>query len=313
MDISASLVKDLREKTGAGMMDCKKALTEVGGDLDKAVELLRKKGLAAAAKKAGRIASEGAVGSYLTADGRVGALVEVNCETDFVARNEEFVAFVKDVAQQAAEKATTETGVGADLLAQPSVAEAGQTLNEVLNTKVAKIGEKIDIRRFARYTAEGTNLVGTYIHLGGKIGVLIELISDKDISTSGDAQELARDLAMQVAASSPAFVSRTEVPAEQTEAERRILSEQDEIKAKPEAVRGKIVEGRINKYFEQVCLLEQPFIKEPGKSVTDVINERASKLGAKMSVKRFARFVLGEGIEKKVEDFAAEVAAQMGK
>lgn len=313
MEISASLVKELREKTGAGMMDCKKALTEVDGDIEKAIELLRKKGLAAAAKKAGRIASEGAIGSFVSADGRVGAIVEVNCETDFVARNEEFVALVKDLARQSAEKATATEGEGAMLLDTPFVTEPGSTVAEVINAKVAKIGEKLDFRRFVRYEAEGTNLVGTYIHLGGKIGVLIEVVSDKDLSAKGDAQELARDLAMQVAASSPTCVRREEVPSEQIETERRILSEQDEIKSKPEAIRGKIVEGRINKYFEQVCLLEQAFIKDPGKSVTDVIKERSAKLGATMTVKRFARFVLGEGLEKRSDDFAAEVMAQMGK
>lgn len=313
MEISAALVKDLREKTGAGMMDCKKALTETSGDLDAAIELLRKKGLAAAAKKASRIASEGSIGSFVAPGGRVGGLVEVNCETDFVARNEEFQALVKDVARQVVEKTTAESGAGADLADQPFVGDAGMTVSEAVNAKVAKIGEKLDIRRFVRYQADGNGLVGSYIHLGGKIGVLVELSSDKDLSQSAEAQELARELAMQVAASSPQFTRRDEVPAEQTESERRILAEAEDIKSKPEQVRGKIVEGRINKYFEQVCLLEQAFIKDPGKSVTDVIKERASKLGATMTVRRFARFVLGEGLEKKSEDFAAEVMAQMGK
>jgi elongation factor Ts len=313
VEISAALVKDLREKTGAGMMDCKKALTETSGDLDAAIELLRKKGLAAAAKKASRIASEGSIGSFVAPGGRVGGLVEVNCETDFVARNEEFQALVKDVARQVVEKTTAESGAGADLADQPFVGDAGMTVSEAVNAKVAKIGEKLDIRRFVRYQADGNGLVGSYIHLGGKIGVLVELSSDKDLSQSAEAQELARELAMQVAASSPQFTRRDEVPAEQTESERRILAEAEDIKSKPEQVRGKIVEGRINKYFEQVCLLEQAFIKDPGKSVTDVIKERASKLGATMTVRRFARFVLGEGLEKKSEDFAAEVMAQMGK
>jgi len=313
VEISAALVKDLREKTGAGMMDCKKAPTETSGDLDAAIELLRKKGLAAAAKKASRIASEGSIGSFVAPGGRVGGLVEVNCETDFVARNEEFQALVKDVARQVVEKTTAESGAGADLADQPFVGDAGMTVSEAVNAKVAKIGEKLDIRRFVRYQADGNGLVGSYIHLGGKIGVLVELSSDKDLSQSAEAQELARELAMQVAASSPQFTRRDEVPAEQTESERRILAEAEDIKSKPEQVRGKIVEGRINKYFEQVCLLEQAFIKDPGKSVTDVIKERASKLGATMTVRRFARFVLGEGLEKKSEDFAAEVMAQMGK
>ncbi len=310
MEISASLVKELREKTGAGMMDCKKALTETEGNLEAAVELLRKKGLAAAAKKASRIASEGLVGSFVTTDGRTGGLVEVNCETDFVARNEEFQALVKDVARQVVEKAASNEGVGSDLMEQPFVGDQSITVADLINQKVAKIGEKIDIRRFVRYQAEANGLVGSYIHLGGKIGVLIELSSSTDLSGNAAAQELARDLAMQVAASQPQFVRRDEVPAEQIDAERRILAEADEIKNKPEAVRPKIVEGRINKYFEQVTLLEQPFIKDPGKNVTEVIKER---VGGDVSVRRFARFVLGEGLEKRTEDFAAEVAAQMGK
>lgn len=310
MDISASLVKELREKTGAGMMDCKKALTETAGDLEQAVDLLRKKGLAAAAKKASRIASEGLVGAFVTPDGRSGAMVEVNCETDFVARNEEFQTLVKDVARQAVEKAPSNEGLGADLMEQAFVGDQSLTVSDLINQKVAKIGEKIDIRRYVRYQAEANGLVGSYIHLGGKIGVLIELTSGKDLSGSTAAHDLARDLAMQVAASQPLFVRRDEVPAEQIETERRILSEADEIKNKPEAVRPKIVEGRINKYFEQVCLLDQAFIKDPGKSVTEVIKER---MGADVSVRRFARFVLGEGLEKRTEDFAAEVAAQMGK
>jgi len=313
VEITASLVKELREKTGAGMMDCKKALTEVGGDMEQAVDYLRKKGLAAAAKKAGRIASEGLVGSYISEDGKVGALVEVNCETDFVARNPEFVDLVNDLAHHSAAKAEKLAGTGEDLLNQPFISDASITVNDVLNQKVAKIGEKIDFRRFVRFQAEGNNLVGSYIHLGGKIGVLVELVSDKDLSASPEARDLARDVAMQVAASNPTFVRRDEVPAAQTEAERKILAEQEDIKSKPEAVRAKIVEGRINKYFEQVCLLEQSYIKDPSQTVSDMLRARGTALNATLTVLRFTRYVLGEGIEKPQEDFAAEVMAQMGQ
>lgn len=311
--ISAQDVKRLRDITGAGMMDCKKALAETGGDMEQAVEFLRKKGLAAAAKKAGRIASEGLVGAYVSDNGKVGAMVEVNCETDFVARNPEFVDLVNDLARQTAEKATAASGAGDDLLSQPYIADASQTVNDVLNQKVAKIGEKISFRRFARFQAEGNNLVGTYIHLGGKIGVLVELEADKDLAASPEARELARDVAMQIAASNPLFVRRDEVPAEQIDAERRILAEQEDIKAKPEAVRPKIVEGRINKYFEQVCLLEQAYIKDPSQTVTDMLRARGNAVNATVTVRRFTRYVLGEGIEKRQEDFAAEVMAQMGQ
>lgn len=313
MEITASLVKELREKTGAGMMDCKKALSETNGDMDAAIEFLRKKGLAAAAKKAGRIASEGLVGAFISENGKVGALVEVNCETDFVARNPEFVDLVNDLARQAAEKAEKTEGTGEDLLAQPFINDASQTVSEVVNQKVAKIGEKIDLRRYARYEAQGNNLIGSYIHLGGKIGVLVELEADKDIAGMAEARELARDVAMQIAASNPSFVRREEVPAEQIETERRILAEAEDIKSKPEAVRPKIIDGRINKYFEQVCLLEQAYIKDPAQTVSDMLRSRGSALNATVTVRRFVRYVLGEGIEKRQEDFAAEVMAQMGQ
>jgi len=313
VEITASLVKELREKTGAGMMDCKKALAEVGGDMEAAIDYLRKKGLAAAAKKAGRVASEGLVGAYISENGKVGALVEINCETDFVARNPEFVDLVGDLARQAAEKAESPAGTGEDLMGQPFVTAEGQSVSEVINQKVAKIGEKIDFRRFARFQAEGNNLIGSYIHLGGKIGVLVELEADKDIAASPEARDLARDVAMQSAASNPTFVRREEVPAEQIENERKILSEQEDIKSKPEAVRPKIVEGRINKYFEQVCLLEQAYIKDPSLTVSDMLRSRGSAVNATVTVRRFTRYVLGEGIEKRQEDFAAEVMAQMGQ
>lgn len=313
MEITASLVKELREKTGAGMMDCKKALAEVGGDMEQAVDYLRKKGLAAAAKKAGRIASEGLVGAYIAETGKIGAMVEINCETDFVARNPEFVDLISDLARQAAEKATAPEGTGEDLLAQPFVTDAAQTVNDVLNQKVAKIGEKIDFRRYARFQAEGNNMIGSYIHLGGKIGVLVELEANLDIAQLPEARDLARDVAMQIAASNPTFVRREEVPSAQIEAERKILAEQEDIKSKPEAVRPKIVEGRINKYFEQVCLLEQAYIKDPSQTVSDMLRVRGGALNAMVTVRRFTRYVLGEGIEKRQEDFAAEVMAQMGQ
>ena len=288
--ITASLVKELREKTGAGMMDCKKVLTETDGDLEKASELLRERGITKAAKKSGRIAAEGLVDAYISEDGKVGAVVEVNAETDFVAKNEEFKSFVADVAKQVVEKnpATVE-----ELLAQPSISEEGKTVSEVLVDKIAKIGENMTIRRFARFESEG--LVEKYIHANGKIAVLINMKNGN--------QEIAKDVCMQIAAARPEFVNRTQVPAERLEKEKEILMAQTMNEGKPEAIAEKIVIGRLNKFYEEICLVDQEFVKDPSKKVSDILN------GAE--VVEFARFEKGEGIEKKEENFAEEVAAQM--
>jgi elongation factor Ts len=297
-EISAALVKELREKTGVGMMDCKKALAETNGDIEAAMDLLRKKGMAKAAAKGSRVATEGLVGSFLGSDGLAGALVEVNCETDFVARNEEFVALVGDVARFVLTNSAEATGTGEQLLALSSW-EAGKTVDEVIKEKIQKIGEKIDIRRFVRYSVSAGSIVSSYIHLGGKIGVLVEL------KGSGDLGGLARDVAMHVAASQPQYVTRDEVPVEQVSKEKEILMAQPDLQSKPEAVRAKMVEGRIGKYFEQICLNEQPFVKDPSQTVGQLLQQAGA------SVVRFKSFGLGEGLEKKVDNFAEEVAAFM--
>ena len=242
--VTAALVKELREKTGAGMMDCKKVLTETDGDLEKASELLRERGIAKAAKKSGRVAAEGLVEAYVTEDGKVGAIVEVNAETDFVAKNEEFKTFVMDVAKQ----------VVKNLLAEPSIAVEGKTVNEVLIDKIATIGENMTIRRFARFeTTDG--LVEKYIHGDGKIAVLVNM-------TNGN-KELAKDVCMQIAAARPEFVNREQVPAERLEKEKEILKAQTMNEGKPEAIAEKIVMGRINKFYEEICLVDQEFVKDP--------------------------------------------------
>ena len=288
--ITAALVKELREKTGAGMMDCKKVLTETDGDLERASELLRERGIAKAAKKSGRVAAEGLVEAYVSEDGKVGAVVEVNSETDFVAKNEEFKTFVMDVAKQIVKNnpATVE-----DLLAQPSIAVEGKTVNEVLIDKIATIGENMSIRRFARFESKG--LVEKYIHGNGKIAVLI--------SMENGNSELAKDICMQIAAARPEFVSREQVPADRLEKEKEILKAQTMNEGKPEAIAEKIVMGRINKFYEEVCLVDQEFVKDPSMKVSQVLKDA--------KVVEFARFEKGEGIEKKEENFAEEVMKQL--
>ncbi|MEB3283763.1 MAG: translation elongation factor Ts [Candidatus Sericytochromatia bacterium] len=293
-EISAALVKELREKTNVGMMDCKKALTETNGDMEAAIDLLRKKGMAKAAAKGSRIATEGLVGSAIS--GQAASLVEVNCETDFVARNETFLAAVNAVASFVIDKAPSDEGTGADLL-DLSGWDAGKTVDESIKEAIQKTGEKIDIRRFVRYQAAPGGTLGSYIHLGGKIGVLVEL-------QGGDAA-LAKDIAMHVAASQPQFISREEVPADVVEKEKEILLAQPDLQSKPENVRAKMVEGRIGKFFEQICLVDQAFVKDPGVKVHELL----AKSGA--SIARYTRYGLGEGLEKKQENFAEEVASYM--
>ena len=290
--VTASLVKELREKTGAGMMDCKKVLTETDGDLEKAMELLRERGIAKAAKKSGRVAAEGLVDGYISENGKIGAIVEVNSETDFVGKNEEFKNFVKDVARQVVEKnpATVE-----DLLAQESIAEQGKTVNEVLVNKIATIGENMTIRRFARFESEG--LVEKYIHGDGKIAVLV--------SMKKGTPEVAKDVCMQIAAARPEYLNEESVPSERIEKEKEILKAQTMNEGKPEVIAEKIVEGRIGKFFAEICLVEQQFVKDPNIKVSQLLKEKDSE------VVEFARFEKGEGIEKKEENFAEEVMKQL--
>ncbi len=290
--ITAELVKQLREKTGAGMMDCKKVLTETNGDEEKAIELLRERGIAKAAKKSDRIAAEGLVTTYVTADQKVGAVVEVNAETDFVAKNEEFRNFVADIAKQVAEKnpATVE-----DLLAQTSMAETDKTVQDVLTNKIATIGENMSIRRFERFESNG--LVESYIHGDGKIGVLVEM-------ENGNI-DLAKDVCMQIAAARPEYLDRDSVPADRVAHEMEILKAQAVNEGKPEAVAEKIVQGRINKFYGEICLVEQDFVKDPDQTVGKLVESKGAK------IVRFARFEKGEGLQKREENFAEEVAKQI--
>lgn len=290
--ITASLVKELREKTGAGMMDCKKVLTETDGDLEKAMELLRERGIAKAAKKSGRIAAEGLVEAYISEDGKIGAVVEVNSETDFVAKNEEFKNFVMNIAKQVVEKNPKDVE---ELLAQKSLEDAEKTVQEVLVEKIATIGENMNIRRFARFETEG--LVEKYIHGDGKIAVLVNM--------SKGTKEVAKDICMQIAAAKPEYVRREEVPEERVNKEMEILKVQTMNEGKPEAIAEKIVQGRIGKFYEEICLVDQVFVKDPNKKVNQLLKENNS------DIVEFARFEKGEGLEKKEENFAEEVMNQL--
>ena len=284
--ITAALVKELREITGAGMMDCKKALVECEGDKDKAIDYLREKGIAKAAKKAGRIASEGVVAA--ASNGSTACIVEVNSETDFVAKNENFQNLVKKIAEHIV--ATKP----ADMDALNASELDGKTVADVMTEAVASIGEKLSLRRFEVYTSEDGKLA-TYIHMGGKIGVIVEL--------SGGEDELGKDVAMQIAAAKPQCISRADVDTDALAHEREVLRKQALEEGKPEKIVEKMVDGRFHKYYKEVCLVEQEFVKDSDKTIKDILGG--------VEVRRFARFEMGEGLEKKNEDFAAEVAAQI--
>lgn len=306
-EITAASVKELRERTGAGMMDCKKALAENNGDLEKAIEFLREKGLAAAAKKAGRVAAEGLVDAYLAADKKVGVLVEVNCETDFVAKNPDFQQFVTDLAQLVAAKAP------ADVNALGTTAMAdGKTVAEKVNALISTIGENITPRRFARFQVDGAGLVDSYIHMGGKIGVLIECRTAKaETVANPEFAAVVKDLAMQVAAAKPEYITRDQVPAAVVDQEKAIYKAQAVNEGKPEAIAEKIMAGRMDKFYKEVCLMEQVFIKDSDKTIAKLIQELDAKLGEKIVVHNFVRFEKGEGVAKKTDDFAAEVMSQI--
>lgn len=301
--ITAQAVKELREMTNCGMMDCKKALTEANGDMDKAVEWLREKGLAAVAKKAGRIASEGLVDAYVSEDGKVASIVEINSETDFVAKNADFQAFVKNVAKVVAETNPTDVE---DLKTKKYV-DSDLTVEEVLREKVLTIGENMNIRRFARY--EGA--VVTYIHGGGRIGVLVKF--DTDVADNAGFAEVAKDVALQVAAAAPAYLDKDSVPADVIEKEKEILKAQALNEGKPEAIVEKMVMGRISKYYKENCLVEQEFVKDPDLSVTKMLDAKAKEMGGTIKIAAYERFEKGEGLEKREDDFAAEVERMAGK
>lgn len=310
MAITAAMVKELRELTGAGMMDCKKALTKTEGDMDAAVEFLRENGLAKAAKKAGRVAAEGLVATKISEDGKSAAIVEVNSETDFVAKNEVFQGYVAEVVDQAL---TTQAADIDAFLAEESKAEAGKTVKEVLDGKIAVIGENLKIRRFEKVAAED-GFVASYIHGGGKIGVLVEVASDV---VNDEVKEMAKNVAMQVAAIAPKYTSRDEISQDYIDHETEILKVQamNENPDKPENIIEKMIVGRLNKELKEVCLVDQVYVKaEDGKqSVSKYVAEVAKANNANITIKGFVRFETGEGIEKKEENFAEEVAKQMGQ
>lgn len=311
--VTAEQVRDLRDRTGAGMMDCKRALEEAGGDLEKAISILREKGLSTAAKKVGRIASEGLVAASVGPDKRRGTMVEVNCETDFVAKNEDFLAFVRDLAREIGEAGTlAETAMAEGETIKDLKLGAGGTVGERLTALVAKIGENMTVRRYARFSADDTGLVESYIHLGGKIGVLIQLACAKPGSASDPAVlGLAKDLAMQVAAARPEYIRREDVPAAVLDGERAIFKAQALNEGKPEHVAEKIVLGRVEKFYKDVCLMEQAYIKDPNQTVAQLVKAVAAGLGETISVVRFARFERGEGLAKKEHDLLADVQSQL--
>ena len=305
-EITAALVKELRERTNAGMMDCKKALIAAEGDMDKAIDWLREKGLAQAAKKASRIAAEGVVAKYVSPCGCTGVIVEVNCETDFVAKTDNFMNFANNVAKHIAKANPADVD---ELMAQKFVDDESKTIADLVSEATVAIGEKISVRRFVRFKSEG--VVDAYIHLGGKVGVLVEVATDEAGKASDAVKQFAHDLALQVAAAKPEAVRREEVNAESLEKEKEIQRAKALEAGKPEKIVEKIVEGQIQKYYKDVCLLEQAFVKDPDKNITQLMNEIAKAVGCKLDVVRFARFERGEGIEKRKDDLAGEIAAMM--
>ncbi|MFM7406925.1 MAG: translation elongation factor Ts [Cuspidothrix sp.] len=309
-EISAKLVQELRQKTGAGMMDCKKALKENDGDIEASVTWLRQKGIAKADKGSGRIAAEGLVETYIQPAGQVGVLIEVNCQTDFVARNEAFKALVKNLAQQAATADSVES-----LLTQPYIENSSVTVEEFIKETIATLGENIQVRRFVNFSLSGkAGIADSYIHTGGRVGVLVELNAQTASAVGNEEfQNLARNAAMQIAACpNVEYVSVEEIPAEIVSKEKDIEMGKDDLGNKPENIKEKIVQGRIEKRLKEMTLLDQPYIRDQSISVEDLVKQVKSKVGEDIQVSRFVRFVLGEGIEKKEMSFADEVAAQIG-
>ena len=302
--ITAGMVKELRELTGAGMMDCKKALNETDGNIEEAIEYLRKNGQAKAEKKAGRIAAEGVVKAIVN-DDKVAAIVEVNSETDFVAKNEEFQIFVDDVLAQAIDTKTTEVEA---FLAEAWKADSSKTIKDVLTEKVAKIGENLNIRRFEKIETQGCLV--SYIHGGGRIGVLVE--ADTDVVTD-EIKAALKNVAMQIAAMYPKYVSRAEISQDYIEHEKEILLSQAKLEnpEKPDNIIEKMIVGRLNKQLKEVCLLDQVYVQDSDLTVEKYIEKVGKEAGANLSIKSFVRYETGEGIEKKEENFAEEVAKQM--
>lgn len=303
MSFTAKDVKELREKTGCGMMDCKKALESSDGDMAKAIDFLREKGLAAATKKSSRVAAEGLAMAYTNEEGTVGAAIEVNSETDFVAKNADFQGFVKLCGETVmnSNPATVE-----DLLKM--TASDGKTIENILQEKILTIGENLKIRRFKRF--EG--FVASYIHAGGKIGVLVNFeVANPEVAKSDDFKAFSKDIAMQIAAANPLYLIPEEVPAEVVDHERKILKEQIVNDGKSENIAEKIVEGRIGKYYKEICLLNQPFVKDGKLSVEQYTKDTAKKLRTDIKISAFVRFEKGEGLEKREDNFAQEVAGMI--
>ena len=299
--VTSAMVKELRERTNAGMMDCKKALVNSDGDMDKAIDWLREKGLAQAAKKASRVAAEGVVTQYVTPCGCTGVIVEVNCETDFVAKTDNFQKFANDVAKHIAMANPADLD---ELLAQKFVDDESKTIADLISEATVAIGEKISVRRFARYETEGA--VSTYIHMGGKVGVMVEVATDAKDNEA--VKEFAHDLALQIAAAKPEAVRREEVDATKLEKEKEIQRAKALEAGKPEKIVDRIVEGQIEKYYKEVCLLDQQFVKDGDKTIKGLMAEVAKAAGCTLDIVRFARFERGEGIEKRQDNLAEEIA-----
>lgn len=305
MSVSATLVKELREKTNAGMMDCKKALEETSGDFELAVEWLRKKGLASAAKKAGRVAAEGLVNAQV--DGRIGVVIEINSETDFVSRNEGFKSFVSEMTQHTLKSPISENVLDQKFALNPSV-----TVGDLLKEAIAKLGENIVVRRAQKYELTQSGLVHSYVHGEGKIGVLIEAHTNSaESAQKPDFKTLVQDIALHIAAMNPMAISSEQIPSEIVQKEKEILRAKNLEQGKKAEMLDKIVDGQIRKFLAENCLLDQAFVKNPDLKISDYLKETAKKVGGDITIKRFCRFELGEGIEKKQTDFAAEVAAQV--
>lgn len=303
MAFTAQDVKTLREKTGCGMMDCKKALTQADGNMDAAIDILREQGLAKQAKKASRIAAEGVAYAATNADATVGVVVEINSETDFVAKNDDFMSFVKTVADTIIKKNPADV----DALLAEKAADSDMTVAELLQEKVLTIGENIKIRRFARY--EGA--VATYIHAGGKIGVMVNF--ETDVADKEGFAEYGKDIAMQIAAVNPSYLQKSDVPDEVIEHEKAIMTEQVINEGKPEAIAQKIVLGKIGKYYEENCLVNQAFVKDNKMTVEQYTAKVAKDLGGSIKILGFVRFEKGEGLEKRSDNLADEVAKQLAE
>jgi elongation factor Ts len=311
-EITAKMVQELRRQTGAGMMDCKKALNENDGDITKSSEWLRQKGMIAAGKKSDRVTAEGLVDYFISPDGQTGVLLEVNCQTDFVARNDAFKTLVQNLAAQAITANTVD-----ELLEQSYAQDASIKVSEAIVRSIATIGENLNVRRIANYklAAGQAGVVDCYIHTGGRVGVLLELGTDS-AATAGkeEFKGLARNLAMQIAACpNVEYINVAEIPADLTAKEKEIEMGRDDLGNKPDNIKEKIVQGRIDKRLKEMTLVDQPYIKDQSVTVEELMTQSAKQLGGSVSVRRFTRFILGEGIEKQESNFAEEVAAQMGK